>query len=92
MGLPATRPRRHIKSGLYCRPTRLDDLPAEVADARRVRRDALVAQLGGIEEATPAQAQLIDLVVSAAMPLDSVDASRTDNRHEHRTPPHPARG
>jgi len=71
--LPA-RPRRYQKSGLYCRPTRLDDLPAEVAEARRARRDALVAQLGGPDEVTPAQAQLINLVVSAAMQLDSVDA------------------
>jgi hypothetical protein len=74
MGLPTTRPRRYQKSGLYCRPTRLDDLPPEVAEARRVRRDALVGQLGGIDEVTPAQAALIDLVVSAAMQLDSVDA------------------
>jgi hypothetical protein len=63
-----------VKSGLYCRPTKLEDLPADVAAARRERRDALVAQLGGIDEVTPAQAQLIDLAVSAAMQLDSVDA------------------
>lgn len=68
-----SRPRRYQKSGLYCRPARLEDLPPEVAEARRERRDALVAQLGGPEEVTPAQSQLIDLTVSAAMQLDSVD-------------------
>ena len=50
MGLPATRPRRYQKSGLYCRPTRLADLPPEVAAARKERRDASVAQLGGPDE------------------------------------------
>jgi hypothetical protein len=69
-----SRPRRYIKSGLYCRPTRLDDLPPEVAAVRRERRDALVAQLGGPDEVTPAQAQLIELAVSASMQLDSVDS------------------
>jgi len=48
MSLPATRPRRYQKSGLYCRPTRLADLPAEVAEARRVRQEAFVSQLGSI--------------------------------------------
>ena len=74
MSLPATRPRRYQKSGLYCRPTRLADLPAEVAEARRVRQEAFVSQLGGLDECSPAQLALIDLVVSAAMQLDSVDA------------------
>ena len=69
-----SRPRRYQKSGLYCRPTRLEDLPPEVAEARRERRDALVTQLGGPEEITPSQSALVDLVVSAAMQLDSVDA------------------
>ena len=67
-------PRRYQKSGLYCRPTRLDDLPPEVAEARRVRRDALLADLGGIENCSNAQLELIDLVVAAAMQLASVDA------------------
>jgi hypothetical protein len=33
-----------------------------------------VAQLGGPDEVTPAQATLIELAVSASMQLDSVDA------------------
>jgi hypothetical protein len=74
MSLPATRPRRYQKSGLYCRPTRLGDLPVEVAEARRARADALVADLGGIEQCSNGQLQLVDLIVSAAMQLESVDA------------------
>ena len=74
MSLPATRPRRYQKSGLYCRPTRLADLPPEVAEARRARADALVADLGGVEQCSNGQLQLVDLIVSAAMQLESVDA------------------
>jgi hypothetical protein len=44
---------------------------SEVAEARRARADALVADLGGVEQCSNGQLQLVDLIVSAAMQLES---------------------
>jgi hypothetical protein len=78
----------YLRCGFYAKGTAL--IPAAdspIGLALRERRDALIADLGGMESCTTAQRTLVDLIVAAWLQLDSVDGylltlpSLVDRRH-----------